>query len=67
MPIEKGVPIPPKKSEQKYPFNKMAVGDSFTTNDKRVRAAASAYGKRHGQTFVVRKDMAGGLRCWRTA
>jgi len=68
--IEKDVPIPPQshKAQSKYPFNTMAVGDSFALGDaqpNRVRSAAQAHSKRKGVKVVVRKTDDGTYRCWR--
>ena len=67
--IEKGVPIPKKGREKKvWPFDEMAVGDSFfVTADLHGRAqtAASWYSRRDRKKFTVRK-VDGGYRVWRT-
>lgn len=66
--IESGVPLPPPRGgRSRYPFAKMAPGDSFfvEADQRHVAAAASEYGKAHGWRFATRK-VAGGTRCWRT-
>ena len=67
--VESGVPIPgsPRTGCYKYPFDRMAVGDSFSLKgapDGPVRSAASYYGKRNGKRFSVYRDD-GTHRCWR--
>lgn len=76
--IESGVPIPKGAGVKgaTYPFLGMKVGESFfvaAVNGEDVRKVvarvsncASAYGKRHGLRFAVRR-VEGGARCWRTA
>jgi hypothetical protein len=66
--IERGLPLPPDAKVGVYPFGEMEVGDSFLTAvaRRRVAAAASDYGKRHGRRFSVRQQ-ADGLRVFRVA
>jgi len=70
IPIERGIPIPPKKTtETKYPWRDMAVGDSFTiplAAFGNVRVAAFRFGKKNGMRFCSRKD-GDQVRVWRTA
>lgn len=75
MKIERGIPLTDSrgigrspKRPMKYPWPKMKVGDSFFADIEpdALRAAAYKYGKRHGLTFIVRKD-GEGARAWRTA
>ncbi len=43
--------------DNRYPFQEMNVGDTFTTastESNRVKAAASTYGKRHGRKYRTR-------------
>lgn len=66
--VEHGIPI---KFMRKYPFHKMAVGDSFFVPDgkwpgRTLANAAYFYGKTTGTKFSVRK-VDGGARCWRIA
>lgn len=77
--IETGVQAPTRRHpvNRKYPFDKLAVGgDSFflqvdrddEQGKRRVRSAATAYGKAHGLKFLVRvSDRNGvwGMRVWR--
>lgn len=71
--IEKGVPIPPSQQglgRQRYPFNRMAVGDSFTVpsdDSNRVRSAASAYAKQHRIGLTCRRESDGRVRVWRVS
>lgn len=70
--IESDVSIPDQASVRKYPFARMAVGQSFavtTTERSRVATAASRYGQRHGRAFTVRasRTTPGQVRCWRIA
>jgi hypothetical protein len=56
----------------KYPFNKMAVGDAFDfpmsdINRRKVTSAASSFGTRNGMKFCVRKLNETTLRCRRDA
>lgn len=66
--VENNVPVPAFiEGARKFPFNTMAVGDSFLINGYDptvVRTAAAAYGKAHKQKFTVRKTPEG-HRCWR--
>lgn len=53
----------------KYPFDKMKVGQSFyiditVTDVQAVRTAASAYGRRHDVKFSIIREGAG-YRCGR--
>jgi len=70
--IENHVPAPELKKgpEPKYPFGKMAVGESvflmdFSDADK-AYDAAKKYGQRNGMKFSRRKSE-GGVRIWRVA
>lgn len=71
--IDNSVPLPTAGAYSKYPFPKMAVGDSFEfpiKDRKRIDAAATSHGDRTGWKFAVRtiktidKTIA---RCWRIA
>lgn len=67
--VEKGIPIPEKIHDtyQKYPFNNMNVGDSITVDGSlapSARCSAYTYAKRHGVSFVTRRDGAR-VRIWR--
>lgn len=75
-PIEQGVPIPRLAPHRLYPFGDMDVGDSFfialkegefkAMTIRKVRSAASYYGRRNGKKYVTRR-VSGGLRVWRIA
>lgn len=67
MKIENGIPITSWGSRTKYPFADMEVGDSFATDEKRVRAAVHTWSLKHGREFVTRKQTDGTIRVWRTA
>jgi hypothetical protein len=62
-PIDKGVPIP-----NRFPFDKMEVGDSFviTTERQTASVAARRYGDKHNMRFITRQMPDGTIRCWRT-
>ena len=71
--IEKGVPLPKKGSHSKgtkYPFAKMAIGDSVFFANEPAGAnslpaiGARMYAKASSKKFVSRK-MDGGVRIWR--
>ena len=75
--IEWGIPSPPKWASNgrrsKYPFDSMAVGDSFFISAERSRKEYSRYGstvgaatKRLNRKFTIRQ-VDGGFRVWRTA
>jgi hypothetical protein len=64
--VSAGVPMPRARGGRKFPFDRMAVGDSFETRDDHVRNAAYMHGVRNGQKFAARKAN-GVLRCWRVA
>ena len=62
--IKSGIPIPKLGQKlKKYPFEKMKVGDSFTSNN---RSAASKYAKNKTVQFSTRR-VKNGYRIWRTA
>lgn len=69
--IEKNIPLPPKRN--KYPFNKMEIGDSIFCagkNTKLLRAsvfsASAQWAKRNnkGVKFTSAKE-GSGIRIWR--
>lgn len=65
--VEKGIPLPISFQAQRYPFDKMDIGDSFfieKVEAQRLSAAASLYGKRNNMKFSVR-SIDNGYRCWR--
>lgn len=74
--IDKHVPLPETRTQRRsrYPFEQMAVGDSFfirnadQTRFASVQQCASRRGRLDGTRFTVRKVTEGnqkGLRCWR--
>lgn len=69
--IEKGIPVAHRKwggKDTKYPFRKMAIGDSFAYPKKfqgRLAASATYYGKITKKRFTIRKNGNGTCRCWR--
>lgn len=68
--VEKGIPIPKPKSggaPSKYPWDQLAVGDSFLVPDKTKKTFSSQLlyrGKRNGCKYIAR-DVEGGVRVWR--
>lgn len=63
--IDKGVPIPPRRAgAHKYPWYDMEIGDSFFTEEEKVRAAASKIGPRTGHRYATRAE-GDGYRVWR--
>lgn len=71
--IQADIPAPPNAGRSggnsTYPFGKMEIGDSFSAgNDlpsvRKIRAAASWYGRRNGKKFSCRM-VEGGYRVWR--
>ena len=71
--VEKGVEIPPMKAHNKYPWDRLEVGDSFfvtltNRNEHSLRSSLAACANnrsRRGNKFIVRK-VDGGFRVWRT-
>lgn len=68
--IERGVQIATQK--KRYPFAKMAVGDSFffeeLTEVESAQNAGYSYAKRHDPAFkMTRRKVEGGYRLWRIA
>jgi len=68
--IEKNIPI--KKLfggwDEKYPFSKMEIGDSFTVTGEEkfiVRSAAYAHANRHNKKFKTRAEDENTTRVWR--
>jgi hypothetical protein len=76
--LESGVPIPPTKQGARYPFDKMAIGQSFFVPAggkplSRVQSllivSARQWKMQTGTkaTFITRQDKEhGGVRIWRT-
>lgn len=71
MQVESGIPMDyPNTTYTKYPFHKMAVGDSFVVEPGKVvscRNCAVGFAKRHGTKFSIRLTKDGQHRCWRIA
>lgn len=70
--VESGIPIPQAGRGRggKYPFKKLAIGDSFAMSGdevahKRLRCAAALHAKRFGIRLTVRKTGPSEYRCWR--
>jgi len=71
--VVKNVPVPPSKmAPNKYPFNKMNVGDSFlvpfvdVTNINSLRQSCYYHARRYGPKFrVITEDK--GFRVFRIA
>ncbi len=72
--IENNVPYPEFKAsslQSVWPFSKMEIGESFGLEGRedveRCRASASAYSRRFGGKFSIRKtpDASTAYRCWR--
>lgn len=77
--IEKGVPLPPRRTALNWPFWDMVRGDSFFVaceDDSlvvkrtvaRIATPARKFGKANKCKFVarpVREDGKVGVRCWR--
>ena len=70
--VDKKIPMPaaPKRGRpQKYPWDSMAVGDSFIINAPAINNAqshCSQAGRRTGRKFIVRPMRDGKFRVWRT-
>lgn len=70
--VDKGVPLPrPRASQSKYPWDEMAVGDSFFVphGDPTVIAGCASHQKRRGTgRFTTRslvENGVAGVRVWR--
>lgn len=67
-PIESNIP-PPKAGVEKYPFDTMQPGDSFTVPLEAItgaRAAFQTWAKAHpGTKFTSKKEPNGRCRIWR--
>lgn len=71
--IEKNIPIEHYPRKYKYPFNEMAVGDSFIIGDyangslSKYSTTAKYFVKKYNLTwkFAVRKQLDGKVRIWR--
>ncbi len=69
--IEAAVPIPRRRTEHKYPYASLAVGESFLVVDeapaKYAIVCAHQWAKRreNGRKFTIRKLDKTGWRIWR--
>lgn len=67
--IDKDIPIPTRGSgrrNQRHPWAKLDVGDSFFSPAQTVQYQTSSVGRQLGRKFVSRK-VVGGWRIWRVA
>jgi hypothetical protein len=69
--IEKNVPLPPsrRKGKERFPLNRLEVGESFVVQKHEVFAARNAahrLNKKTGKVFTSRA-IENGYRVWRTA
>lgn len=65
--ILKGIPMPESIRWQKYPFERMEVGESVFSV-KNLGGSAWAYGKKSGKKFITRQythEGVEGYMCWR--
>ena len=65
--IEKGVEVPVKQKEAKYPYALMNVGDSFLVKEASLTKICNANyreWKKHGTKYTARV-VEGGVRVWR--
>jgi hypothetical protein len=60
--IEKDVPLP--HGRHKYPFDEMAVGDSFFAEKVKAKSLRSIAWRHRPKQFTIRKEEEG-VRCWR--
>lgn len=69
MQIETSVPLPERLPNAKYPFSRMAVGESFVTDreQKAVASAAANWSKKRPGTAFRTSSRGGSVRCWRVA
>ena len=73
--IEKGVPLPELNGANqpiKYPWEKLAVGDSFlvpagTVQRSSVHAATARANRAHPDRRFITRAVDGGTRVWRIA
>ena len=67
--IDTGIPIPRKRSELKYPFGALRVGESLFVNNCTPGALSGSRqyaAQKYGFKFVMR-TVEGGVRVWRIA
>ncbi len=69
MQIEKNVPLPHSRANERYPFNYMVVGDSIFFKDEDgsgpACTAARSYNYRNKEKKFVCRTVDGGARIWR--
>lgn len=65
--VEKNIPIPQKTHLTKYPFYSMEIGDSFETEEGRVRQAAFNYAADHPEYKFKSRKTEIGFRVWRVS
>lgn len=71
--IDKGIPVPPRHGEAKYPYGQMQVGDSFFCSgpsQSNLASRAGHVGHAMGAKFSVRKAVENGVagfRVWRVS
>ncbi len=67
MKIDKGIPVPARHN--RYPWDRMKIGDSFfvkNADKHNVSSAASLRGRHYGEKYTCR-SIDGGVRVWRIA
>jgi hypothetical protein len=66
--IEKNIPMPVVKKQNKYPFAEMEVGDSFFVKgvkEATIRAYSHVQARKLNRTYIVRAENEG-VRVWRS-
>ena len=63
--IEKNVPLFPRKTNTKYPFAEMKVGDSFVIPPRPKTPILQGYAKTFGIKITIRRQPDGSYRVWR--
>lgn len=70
-PVQKGIPLPNKRKQGRYPMRKLQVGDSFlipaSEVGKNSRAAAYSSARYYGIRVCTRVQKDGAIRVWRIA
>jgi hypothetical protein len=64
--IEKNIP-PPSRWRNRFPLDKMEIGDSFDCKDKKTIRLASAAAWVHARKNPPKKFSVRGTRIWRVA
>jgi len=62
--IEKGVPIPTRRSNSRYPWREMQIGDSFVVASSAQAVHSSAS---YAHIKITTRAVDGGIRVWRVA